>query len=106
LIPKNSQICNRAPIRSKWGGKLVTTLALVCVLIHVGTNSGNMMFMVDVKKLWEVLSLGSCSKYLNGVCESDCTWKLLYKRRWGRQAIGESSEDSQTLPVNKKVFFC
>ncbi|KAF3330320.1 hypothetical protein FCM35_KLT03674 [Carex littledalei] len=52
--------------------------------------------------LWDVLSLGSCSKYLNGVCESDCTWKLHYKRRWGQSATGKSYEDAQTLPVNTK----
>ncbi|KAF3340915.1 hypothetical protein FCM35_KLT09759 [Carex littledalei] len=30
----------------------------------------------------DVLSLGSCSKYLNGFFNSDEVWKELYKRRW------------------------
>ncbi|KAJ4783657.1 F-box domain containing protein [Rhynchospora pubera] len=51
--------------------------------------------------LFDVLNLGSCSKYLNGVSESDSTWKLLYQRRWEPQTVGESSK-AQALPDNKK----
>ncbi|KAJ4804025.1 F-box-like protein [Rhynchospora pubera] len=48
--------------------------------------------------LYDVLNLGCCSKYLNGVSESDSTWKLLYKRRWKPQA----AEDTQAPPANRK----
>ncbi|XP_078159118.1 uncharacterized protein LOC144554680 [Carex rostrata] len=33
-------------------------------------------------KVRDVLSLGSCSKYLNGFFNSDEVWKELYNRRW------------------------
>ncbi|KAJ3690903.1 hypothetical protein LUZ61_020067 [Rhynchospora tenuis] len=52
--------------------------------------------------LHDMLNLGCCSKYLNAVSESECTWKLLYEKRWEPQAAGGSSEGAQAPPDNKK----
>ncbi|KAJ4747470.1 F-box domain containing protein [Rhynchospora pubera] len=39
--------------------------------------------------VWDVLSLGSCSKSLRGICESEETWKLLYMRRFDPLTLDE-----------------
>ncbi|KAJ4799616.1 F-box domain containing protein [Rhynchospora pubera] len=51
---------------------------------------------------WDVLSMGGCSKSLHGVCESEETWKQLYKRRWcNPSTVGDSSKDDQAFTHDK-----
>ncbi|KAJ1702527.1 hypothetical protein LUZ63_002306 [Rhynchospora breviuscula] len=52
---------------------------------------------------WDVLSLGSCSKLLHGICESEETWRELFQRRWCDPfTVGVSSKDDQAYICSKE----
>lgn len=42
-------------------------------------------------QVWDVCSLGSCSRFWRELCASDCVWESLYRERWPALDLGKDS---------------
>lgn len=50
-------------------------------------------------KVWDVCSLGSCSRFWQELCRLDCVWFSLYRDRWP-QLLLDNNQESSVLDVD------
>ncbi|XP_074348395.1 uncharacterized protein LOC141687127 isoform X2 [Apium graveolens] len=55
--------------------------------------------LVSSLQVWDVCSLGSCSRFWQELCGLDCVWSSLYRDRWP-QLLLDNNQDSSVLDVD------
>lgn len=55
--------------------------------------------LVSSLEVWDVCSLGSCSRFWQELCGLDCVWSSLYRDRWP-QLVSDNNQESSVLDVD------